>query len=240
MINNPLIIYICNIVLYLFLRLLDTGIYLIILYFLIKIKKKQRKPHDYKYKIHDFEFNVLCIFVYISGYFGFIFWLRDHCINNTTDLKQLYNDFIQKYISENMLDNIVIISNILLLLLIALNLLEIINDFFLIQLKKRWLIINAKLDCLLNFEKIKPFYEFKKVLKDYIQIFIKNDKHRNTIWHIQHRLITFFPTLFLCIFLFTELYFNNGILTPTFYKYLLFYFIYHTLWKIKKFMGDSD
>ena len=243
--SNPLLNFIINLLIILLLKILPIILFLFIIYFLRNISIK--KNTEYSYKIFDFDFNGFCIIIYFLFYFCLVLWIRINYFSQTTDLKQIIKSFKEKYLIENSFDTLVNILILFSFLLCVIYLVKILHSFFIKQIIKRFLIlqINSNLDLssysLFILERKMDKFLSKTI--NYCRCYC-SEKTINIMWKIgykgNHFIVTIFPTIFLYLFFAYEIIFNELVITPNFYKYLFFYFIYHVYKRISLFISDTD
>ena len=237
---NKGLTFLLNLVIFSLLKLLPI---IILLYILRKIYKS--KNTEYSYKIFDFDFNGYCIIIYLFCYFSVILWIRIKCFSQTTDLKLIINFFKEKYVTLYSLTTIINITIFLLLLLCVIYFFSILHKFFIKQITKRFLIlqVNSNID-------LSPYVLFvlerkiNNILSQIIDYLFNSQIVINFIWKLSYRSVNFIimvmPTIILYLFFTYEMLFNNFVITPNFYRYLFFYFIYHTYKKTSLFIADTD
>lgn len=243
--TNTLLNFFLNLISIWVLKLLPIIILLIILYILHRIHNI--KNTEYAYKIYDFDFNGFCIASYLLCYICLILWVRIKCFSQTTDLKLYINLFKEKYLTSNFYDTLINIIILIIIFVCVIYFFRILQKFFIKQIIKRFLILQINYNINLS-----PYtiFVWERKLNNFMSKMIDILYHSysepvvNFIWKISYRIVNFIiiilPHLFLYVFFIYELLFNNFIITPNFYKYLFFYFIYRAYKRSSAFIADTD
>lgn len=243
--SNPLLNFTIKLIIILFMKILPIILIAYILYFIRKIY--ERKNVEYSYKIFDFDFNGFCIFSYFLGYFCLLLWIRISYFSQTTDLKLVIKIFKEKYIMSYYLDTLINIIFFFILLLCIIYFFKLLHKFFIKQIVKRFLILQVNFNFdLSSYTLFTLERKINNTLSKVIDFIFHtySEKVINFIWRtsykINHFIFTILPTLALYIFFIYEILFNNFVITPNFYKYLLFYFLYYIYKNISIFIANTD
>lgn len=210
---------------------------------------KPVKRDLFRYKIHYFYFNWVCVISYIIGYFGFLLLTRIQYLSEISDLRIPFN-IVYFYYKTLTLVNFVYLSCLILLLILNIcYIFAIIHRFFINEVIKRVLILH---NCLPNFYSLQK-YTIIRLERNIIHIVecvyfpIKYylsaynfERLRKRVLFVSEILVMKLPLVLFVIFFCYEIYFNNYKLSPNFYAYLLFYFIYNIYKRISLYILNSD